>query len=365
MNFFAHLVVISDLTSLSEIFKILLYELQTQKFKDAMLINCTLLTDDAKKIREWESNKMKTFMENLYDLATWYQIAMKEEKYSGGWINILWPKTIKTEVGIIFNSNEINLSFEERDLLKWKEAFWDDLVEFVKRLAIILPTDFAFSGLDQYLDESVTEQMKDLFKNQKVLRELPRLDEMLPERLKAKWKPYYNIFPSFIILSPERYKASEPYIANWTVQHIEELPNGCVFLFTGYPIDFDALRERKRKKERGEKTMFVPVTVQPNEDLDEAYQRITSAFEAAGYEVYHPFMLNEILPTQDFARLFIIFTEEEAHTFFICPYEWTEEREELMMEAINAVEQVEGVGKHVIHFIAAFPLPESLESLSE
>jgi len=82
-------------------------------------------------------------------------------------------------------------------------------------------------------------------------------------------------------------------------------------------------------------------------------------------------MLHDIAPITDFARLFLVFTEEEAHTFFICPYEWTPERLEKMLVMVELVREMErekvlpGVTKHVIHFLSAYPLPKELEEASK
>lgn len=82
--------------------------------------------------------------------------------------------------------------------------------------------------------------------------------------------------------------------------------NGAVFLFFGYPIQFEAL---------------------------------------------------------DFARFFIVFVEEEAHTFFICPYEWTPERLERMLVMVEIVkmeeEKVESASRASpsMSFIFFLPIP--------
>jgi len=155
--------------------------------------------------------------------------------------------------------------------------------------------------------------------------------------------------PSFLILSRERFQACQPYFSQWLpIQRQEELPNGAVFLFFGYPIQFEALQgselslKAEGKGEGGEKGMFVTVPLYPDEDLEAAYQRITQAFEEAGTEVYHPQMLHDIAPITDFARLFLVFTEEEAHTFFICPYAWTPERVEKMLVMVELMREMEG-----------------------
>jgi len=193
-------------------------------------------------------------------------------------------------------------------------------MEFTKQVAASLPTDVAYRGLSVTDMKTESVRLREFFKRYKVIKALPRLDALLPKGTKRKWKPYCFPYPSFVILSGERFQASQPYFSRWpSIQRREELPNGAVFLFFGYPIQFKALQSYqfsvKAEGKGGESGMFVGVPLHPDEDLDAAYQRITQAFEGAGIEVYHPQMLHEMAPITDFARLFLVFTEEEPTPF--------------------------------------------------
>lgn len=295
-------------------------------------------------------------------------------KKIAGYIILLLPETspevipLGMSICFLFFIDAFLITVDEKALIRGGKALWDEFIGITKRIASALPTDYVITYIDDTESPGMKSRMKKLFKRQKVLKEIPRLDKIVPKSVISKWRDFYNPYPSIIILSPERYQLSKPYLSDAPIKSIEELDNGCVFLVFGYPIDFGAFRRRvdKEEKEEGKKSVFEGIAVlRPNEDLDVAYERITKAFEDGGFEVYHPIMLNEMLPIRDFARLFIIFTEEEAHTFFICPHEWTDERILLMLEAIEAVKGVQGVGKHIIHFISAYPLPEVLKELSE
>ncbi|MEJ7612047.1 MAG: hypothetical protein SQA66_00220 [Candidatus Fervidibacter sacchari] len=332
-----------------------------------------------RSLKLWKPDLTKTFTENLDAFQAWVQSVLEEKKslpdLSVG-LYIAWPKPASWAV-IGCDADYVYLSYLEEDVLKGRQFLWDELMEFTKRLAATLPTDFAFSCVAISDMRTEVTRLKNIFKRHKVIKELPRLDALLPKRAKRKWKPYYFPYPSFLILSRERFQACQPYLSHWpTIQSQEELPNGAVFLFFGYPIQFEALQGfefslEAEEEKGGERGIFVAVPMYPDEDLDEAYKRITKAFEEAGIEVYHPQMLHNIAPITDFARLFIVFTENEAHTFFICPYDWTPERVEKMLVMVAIVKEMEkekvipGVAKHFIHFLSAYPLPKVLEEVSK
>ena len=380
-DFVIDLQTIKKLDSGLEILQKLSYELQLSKLaENTEILGGSLMNTDPKAptiiLWNWDADKTKTFVENLNDFVIGFQQVMKElnknelKKIAGDIIFML-PKTSPEEIpagfSFLFSAYDFLITIDEKALIKGEKALWNEFIEITKRIASALPTDYAIAYIDGE-GSPVLRRMEKLFKRQKVLKEIPRLDKIVPKSVVSKWKGFYNPYPSIIILSPERYQLSKPYLSDAPIKSMEELDNGCVFLFFGYPIDFEAFRRRvdREEKEESKKRIFEGVAVlRPNEDLDVACERITKAFEKGGFEVYHPIMLNEMLPISDFARLFIIFTEKEAHTFFICPYEWTDERILLMLEAIEAVKEVQGVGKHIIHFISAYPLPEVLKELSE
>jgi hypothetical protein len=335
--------------------------------------------------RKWfffEPDPAKDFVSNLKAFKDWfYQLeCASSAKVVGGW-KLLWPR-LNAEVRVVFGSDGVNFFCDIEDLMKGREALWDELMDLTKHLAGIFPIDYALSCMEyreeSYHDEPGTplERLKELFSQGKAVEAFPTLDTIGTKSMKKVWSRHYFPYPSFLILSRERFQACQPYFSRWpSIQRREELPNGAVFLFFGYPIHFEALQSYqfsvKAEGKEGESGMFVEVPLYPDEDLDAAYQRITQAFEEAGIKVYHPQMLHDIAPITDFARLFLVFTEEEAHTFFICPYEWTPERVEKMLVMVELVREMErekvlpGVTKHVIHFLSAYPLPKELEEASK
>jgi hypothetical protein len=117
----------------------------------------------------FEPDPAKDFVSNPKAFKDWfYQLeCASSAKVVGGW-KLLWPR-LNAEVRVVFGSDGVNFFCDIEDLMKGREALWDELMDLTKHLAGIFPIDYALSCMEyreeSYHDEPGTplERLKELF----------------------------------------------------------------------------------------------------------------------------------------------------------------------------------------------------------
>src|SRR5688572_22617538 len=97
---------------------------------------------------------------------------------------------------------------------------------------------------------------------------------------------------------------------------------------------------------------FPEITVLPLQDLDEAYNSVTKAFEDKGITVYRPDYLNSVINARDFSRVFNVYLDEIKHTFFVFTSQLDEDK---INQLLNSFTQPGD--KSLVYFFSAYPLP--------
>jgi len=108
------------------------------------------------------------------------------------------------------------------------------------------------------------------------------------------------------------------------------------------------------------KINFSEINISVLEDLQEAYNRIISIFEAEEIKVYRPAYLNESVCAKDFSEIFNVYEDDIKYTFFVITSPWDEEKTNLILNSFSQPSK-----NSLVYFFSAHPLPEILLYLNK